>query len=215
MAKYYDGYDWDVEGFPGEYVYGDDRYVEDTYMDERWLRDVEEPQYWISNKGRTYSEQTRRFIHGTPLKSGHIDISMKHDGARTHRYVHRMVAEAFIPNPHNYPIVRHLDDDPSNNYTNNLAWGTQLHNMHDCIQANRFRYFTPEDIAKANAVRRTPLIAIRISDGKSSHFVSQQEASRILGIDQSSINAVLHGRRASAGGYRFIFEKQDEVMRYD
>lgn len=215
MARYYDGYDWDIDGFPGEYVYGNDRYVDEYYMDERWLRDVGDPQYWISNKGRAYSEQSKKFIHGTPLKNGHVDVSLNHDGTRSHRYIHRMIAEAFIPNPHNYPIVRHLDSDPSNNCISNLAWGTQLHNMHDCIEANRFRYFTPEDIAKANTVRRTPLVAIRLSDKRREHFVSQQEASRVLGIDQSSINAVLNGRRKTAKGYRFIFEKQSEVMLYD
>lgn len=209
MAKYYDGRDWDVDGFPGEYVYGENTYVDDFYMDERWLPDVTKPDYWVSNKGRAYSMQSKRFIHGSPLKAGHIDVSMKRNGQRTHKYLHRMVAEAFIPNPHGFPVVRHLDNDPSNNCVDNLAWGTQLDNVHDCIQANRFRYLTKDDIAKANTVRRTPVIAIRMSDGDISRFVSQQEAGRELGIDQSSINMVLHGCRKSAGGYRFILESNE------
>lgn len=212
MSTYYDGYDWDVDGFPGEYVYGDYKYVDDYYMDERWLPDRDKPEYWVSNKGRTYSSRSNSFRYGSPLRTGHVDVSLHDDNQRTHKYMHRMVAEAFIPNPHNYPIVRHLDNDPSNNCVDNLAWGTQLHNMHDCIQANRFHYFTSADIAKANAMRRTPVIAIHISDNETRHFISQHEASRALGVEQSSINAVLHGRRKSVGGYRFVFEKQGEVQ---
>lgn len=45
--------------------------------------------------------------------------------------VHRLVAQAFIPNPHNYPMVRHLDDVPVHNWVENLAWGTQHDNVLD------------------------------------------------------------------------------------
>ena len=214
MAKYYDGRDWDVEGFPGEYVHGDDVCVDDFHMDERWMRDLDHPDYWVSNKGHVYSAQSKSFISGTPLKAGHVDMSLRHGDKRVHKYLHRMVAEAFIPNPYKQPVVRHLDDDPSNNCVNNLAWGTQLDNMRDCIQAKRFRYFTDDDVAKANAVRRTPLAAIRIADGDIQHFVSQQEAGRSLGIDQGSISMALHGKRKSVGGYRFVFEGKSEVTQH-
>lgn len=43
--------------------------------------------------------------------------------------VHRLVAIAFIPNPNNYPVVMHLDNDPSNNRVENLKWGTYKDNM--------------------------------------------------------------------------------------
>ena len=38
--------------------------------------------------------------------------------------VHRLVAIAFIPNPNNYPVVMHLDNNPHNNSADNLQWGT-------------------------------------------------------------------------------------------
>lgn len=204
MAIYYDGYDWDIDGFPGEYVYGDYEYVDDYYVDERWKRIWDVPNYWVSTKSRVWSAASSSFIEGTPLKNGHIDISLRYDGRRIHRYLHRLVAEAFIPNPHGYPEVRHLNDDPSDNEIENLAWGTQYDNVHDCIRNGHFRYFTRKDIERANETRRTPIVAIRLRDGKNSCFISQQEASRQLGIDQSSINAVIHGRNKSAGGYYFV-----------
>lgn len=207
MAIYYDGYDWDIDGFPGEYVYGDREYIDDYYMDERWKRIWDAPDYWVSTKARVWSSVSKSFIEGTPLKNGHIDMSLRLNGRRIHRYLHRLVAEAFIPNPCGYPEVRHLNDDPSDNEIDNLAWGTQYDNMQDCIRNGHFRYFTRDDIESANEVRRIPIVAIRLRDGVKQSFVSQQEASRQLGINQTSISAVIRGCNKSAGGYFFVTQE--------
>lgn len=207
MAIYYDGYDWDSDGFPGEYVYGDDEYVDDYYMDERWKRMPGAQDYWISNKERVWSSHKQNFIDGSLTMRGYTDFSLRCNGHRIHKTLHKAMAEAFIPNPNNYREVRHLDDDPTNNELGNLAWGTQHDNVQDCIRNGHFRYFSKEDIEKANAARRTPIIAVRLKDGEKLYFASQQEAGRQLGIDQSSINAVIRGKSRSAYGY--FFSKQD------
>lgn len=49
-------------------------------------------------------------------------------GSRKYLRVHRLVAEAFIPNPEGYDIVMHLDNDKSNNSASNLKWGTVSEN---------------------------------------------------------------------------------------
>lgn len=206
MAIYYDGYDWDTDGFPGEFVYGDGVYVDDYYMDERWKPVVGAPDYWISTKARVWSRIDNWFIGGYTNKQGYTDFSLRVNGHRVRKYLHHMLGEAFIPNPHNCPIIRHLDDNPFNNDLDNLAWGTQLQNVHDCIENGHFRYFTREDIERANEKRRTPVVAIRIRDGEKKYFVSQQEASRQLGIDQSCISAVIRGKSRSACGYYFALQ---------
>lgn len=207
--KYY-GYDysdmhnWDIIGYPGEYVHGNDVYIDEYYMDERWLPIRDFPDYWVSDKGRVWSSLSKRFVYGTPnIRSGHVDLSLWKYGCRHRRLLHRLVAEAFIPNPHNYPIVRHLDDDPDNNCVENLAWGTQLDNVRDCIKNGHFKHFSRESIEAANKKRRTPIIAVNLRTGEEVRFISQCEAALVMGISQSSISAVVLGKIKHVNGYYF------------
>lgn len=206
-TEYYDMHDWDLYGCPGEYLYGDDVYLDDYYMDERWLPVEDFPDYWISNKGRVWSNLSGSFIEGSPTgRCGHIDVSLYREGLKYHRFIHRMVAEAFIPNPNNYRIVRHLDDCPSNNCVENLAWGTQKDNMGDAISNGRFRYLSDEDRERAMQKRRVPIKAVELSTGRELRFISQGEASRILGISQTGISAVICGKRSNIMGYYFYID---------
>ena len=200
----YDICDECVDWLPGEFVFGDDMYVDEFYMDERWKYISDFPNYLVSDKGRLWSTITNRFIEGTPTgRCGHIDVSFKNKVRRDHRYTHRLVAEAFVPNPNNHTVVRHLDDDPSNNLSSNLEWGTQKDNMRDAIRNERFRFLTNSDRELAMQKRRMPVVAIRLVDGDTSEYKSQQEASRKLNISQRDISAVINGKRKSAKGYCF------------
>jgi hypothetical protein len=114
-----------------------------------------------------------------------------------------MVAEAFIPNPHNLPMVRHMDNDPTNNSVENLAWGTALDNVRDCIESGRFYYFSQEDREFAMQKRRDPVVAVNLMTGREQEFESQQEASRVLGVSQACISNVIHGQASNIKGYYF------------
>lgn len=211
----YKDYDWDNDGFPGEYVYGPGVTLDEYYQDELWKRCVYFPDYWVSTHGRLYSTISDRFVYGSPGKKGHVDLSLRIGKRKYRAYMHRLVAEAFIPNPLGLPLVRHLDDDPSNNYVYNLAWGTQLDNMRDCIEHGRFRYFTNEDIEAANKKRRTPVTAVDLRTGLEINYVSQQEAARDLRINQACINDVLCGRGKHAKGYYFYFTNDPRPVDID
>ena len=188
----------------GDDVYGEDVYVDDYYMGEVWLPAVNIDDYFVSSRGRLWSNITKRFVYGTQnVRTGHVDVSLRVGGIRVHRYLHRLVAEAFIPRPFGCNVVRHLDGDPTNNCVENLAWGSQRDNVHDSIRDGTFRYFTDLDRERAMAKRRTPVVAIGFQNGEQLYFESQQEASRVLGVSQSDINSVLYGRRYGSKGYYF------------
>ena len=60
-------------------------------------------------------------------------VSLQQDGKQKHYYVHRLVAEAFLPNPDNLPQVNHIDGNPSNNHVENLEWVTAKENVRHAI----------------------------------------------------------------------------------
>lgn len=105
--------------------------------------------YEVSNLGRVRSLPRLCKVRGTgfrmseekvlkPLKSwdrrGYEAVDLTRNGRRKMAQVHRLVAEAFVPNPEKKPNVLHWDDNPSNNRVENLRWGSQQDNAQDMIR---------------------------------------------------------------------------------
>ena len=109
--------------------------------EEVW-KDIEEFEglYQASNLGRIRSLD-RIMTSGIPRKGKvlktqfdgkmHYMVDLRKGGKRYMRMVHRLVAQAFIPNPENKPIVDHIDTDASNNAVENLRWCTQKENCNN------------------------------------------------------------------------------------
>lgn len=191
------GYD-EEDGLFGVFIYGE---TTPGFEGELWKHYCQNSDYAVSTYGRVYSCKRKIFLKPRKVDStGHLGICMCYLGTVTHVYVHRMVAEMFIPNPDNLPVVRHLDGDPTNNVVWNLSWGTQRDNWDDSVRHGTFRLLSEEVIA----MRSQPVIAISESYGSQIRFPSQREAARELNLDQSSICACLNGRLKHTGGYSFI-----------
>jgi hypothetical protein len=69
--------------------------------------------------------------------AGYFTIGLNWKGSCVRRYVHRVVVEAFLPNPDNLPQVNHLDCDKSNNHVDNLVWSTRSDNILDAHAKGR------------------------------------------------------------------------------
>lgn len=111
--------------------------------DEEW-RAVEgfDGAYEVSSHGRIRSldRTVSHMDHTLSLKGqiikpyinrGYPQVSIREGGVSKQRKLHVLVARAFIPNPHGYPMVRHKDDDGLNNHVSNLMWGTHWDNVAD------------------------------------------------------------------------------------
>ena len=102
---------------------------------ECW-KDIEgyEGLYQVSNLGRVKSlrrsavlgknirEVKEKIIKPFITNKGYYQILLSKKGKTSHKYVHRLVAMAFIPNPNEYIIINHKDENPLNNCVDNLEW---------------------------------------------------------------------------------------------
>lgn len=99
-------------------------------MEENWKIIEECPCYLISNMGNVKKLKNLNNMK-TYDKRGYtgIDLYDSRNKKYLKRSVHRLVAEAFIPNPSNKPQVNHIDGDKNNNNIENLEWCTASENM--------------------------------------------------------------------------------------
>ena len=162
-----------------------------------------EGKYKISNWGRLKSyaqNKTGKISCGSPQKKGYLAVTLYDNKGNRQTYkIHRLVAEAFIPNPNNYPQVNHKDENKNNNHVSNLEWCTNEYNYHYGTRTQR--------VAESNRCCKTTSKAIYSidSNGNIEHFDSIGEAERITGCYHSNIIRVLKNDRHSAGGRRWYY----------
>lgn len=139
---------------------------------EIW-RDIKgfDGEYQVSTKGRVKSFHYHKiFILKQRLnKKGYYSVALYKNGKSRHYRVNRLVAEAFIPNPENKPLVHHRDDNPSNNCVENLEWVTEEENTRYALAAGRMKTgsahyrakFTEEDIRfiRTHYIPRHPIFS--------------------------------------------------------
>ena len=118
-------------------------------MEEIW-KDIKgyEGLYQVSNLGNVKS-LSRVSIQGHILPTkilkfgynlqGYKIVGLHRDGSSKTRTVHRLVAEAFIPNSNNYPCINHIDENKQNNRVDNLEWCTYEYNNNYGTSTDRMR----------------------------------------------------------------------------
>lgn len=122
---------------------------------EEWRIVVGFLNYEVSNLGRVRSLERQtmgrwgkpkttpaRVMNPELMKNGYRRVHLCINGTKTRRFVHRMVATAFIPNPNNKPQVNHKDCNRSNNVVTNLEWATAKENTDHGVQFGRIQYPT-------------------------------------------------------------------------
>src|SRR3990170_8711413 len=103
---------------------------------EHWKDIVGFDNYQISNLGNVRSKKKMQLIRPTKW-SWYKRVKLFRCGVRHYFNIHRLVALHFKENPLNKPIVLHIDNDPMNNASSNLKWGTYLDNNLQAIREGR------------------------------------------------------------------------------
>jgi len=103
----------------------------------RWCILYDYPMYTIYSNGVIRNDETKNFICGTIDIENYRYVHIYHNsGVKKVKKVHILLAECFIPNPNNYPIVDHIDGNRSNNNLDNLRWVTYGQNAINKAKSN-------------------------------------------------------------------------------
>lgn len=123
-------------------------------MEEVW-RDVigYEGYFKVSNLGRIQNRRGK--IRKPWLVAGYPTLTLSIGPDCKSFPIHRLVAQAFVPNPENLPVVRHKDNCRDNPRADNLVWGTKKDNMEDLSKFYKEAVYYRKEIAKLKAILKS------------------------------------------------------------
>lgn len=172
-------------------------------MEKQWkpVKDYEK-YYLISNYGELYIIKKKRLVKECKDRQGYTKITLYKDGTRKYTHIHKLVAEHFIPNPENKPLVLHKIpiSKGGTNRADNLYWGTPRENIIDKLKDGNFYSYIHNRIIKYRAVNQYDLNGDFIRQWESVHQIAEE-----LGINRRSIYRNLSGERQSYKGFVFKY----------
>ena len=194
-------------------------------MEEIWKTIEGYEGYQVSNLGRVRSvdriDSNNHPLKGVILKpyisnSGYLLVGLYKQQKRDRKLLHRLVAEAFLPNPDNKPEIDHintiktdntvfLNEDGSINYEKtNLRWTTRKENINNPLTKTKMRINARKPL-KGKYGKKHHRSKPIIQYNKEGNFIKEwdcaNDVERVLGISNKHIGSVCLGKRKSCGGY--------------
>ena len=162
--------------------------VRDVEIDAKEIEGF--PGYIVTSSGEVYGSRTNVGFRGYFRKlrpsrdaKGYLGLTIC-GRKKSKKRVHRLVAQAFHPNPDGKPCVRHLDGNPENNHANNLAWGTYSENEQDKHQHGTYDL---RRVGKLSDAQRA--LAFELSGSG----VPQKMIADVLSVSRPTITRLLNG----------------------
>ena len=150
--------------------------------------------YFVDSDGNVYTSE-KKLMKAHLMNNGYLRVKLTKGCKRGLYLVHRLVAETFIPNPSNLPIVNHKDDNRGNNKADNLEWCNNSHN-----QKQRFK--NGHKGTKRKQVQQINADTLEIIKT----FDSPIDAEKETGVARQNISKVCRGVRKHAGGFGWKYE---------
>ena len=146
--------------------------------------------YKVSTEGNIKSIRSNKILSLDTSQNGYKRVSLYKNKTIKHYLVHRLVAQAFIPNPDNLPCVNHKDEDKSNNCVSNLEWCTVAYNNNYGTRLERVAKFWSK-----------PVLQLSLEGDLIREWESAHEVARVLGYNQGNICSCCNNKLKTA--YKF------------
>ena len=157
-----------------------------------------ETDYSVNDEGLVRNDKTN-YILKNSIQQGYCHVTIYINKKAKRMRVHRLVAEAFIPNPDNKPYVNHKDGIRSNNKIDNLEWTTPSENTQHAVDTGLFL-----------PTREKPVIQYSLNGEKLNEFKSTMEAGRLTNSIPEKIVLCCQLKRKTHNNYQWRY-KEDEV----
>ena len=145
--------------------------------------------YAITSCGKVWSYRSNRFLIPR-IVNGYSQVTLRKNSKGKSYYIHRLVAEAYIPNPENKSQVNHINEIKSHNYIANLEWVTPKENMNFGTRKER-----------ANRATAKKVYCVEIDK----IFDSVSSAAKEIGCSAGNISNCLKGRYKTCAGYHWEY----------
>ncbi|MBO7322822.1 MAG: HNH endonuclease [Bacteroidales bacterium] len=167
-------------------------------MSEVWkpIKGFEE-EYKISNEGQVFSIRRNKLLKPKIDRYGYKVVALSKEGKLHHRTIHRLVAQAFIPNPSHLPTVNHINEVKTDNRVSNLEWLSVADNDNHGSRNARM----------ADSKSKLPVVQI-FPGGNTVVYKGVKDAWRITGINRNCIAQCCKNIRKTAGGYEWRYANE-------
>lgn len=188
----------EIKGYEGLYMvstYGNVKRLATTFKDKL---------------GRKWSNK-EKILRVRLTRGGYCRVSLSKDGIAKDKYIHRLVAETFIPNVLDKEEINHIDGNKLNNKADNLEWVTRQENEKHKVKmglynsTDKHKEQCRENQKRSVEANLKPILQLSLEGKIVNRFISVKEAKEKTGI--VNCGACARGSRKTAGGYLWEYEK--------